>query len=76
MDEFSPAVYNKSEQSRGGLAYLRPLRSAQLLNQHSLIVILGQAMITGDEELIRRIQSNQGQGHLPLRRDADLMRRG
>lgn len=39
-----------------------------------LIVILGQGMITDDEELIRKIHSNQGQGHLLLRRDADVMR--
>lgn len=31
-------------------------------------------MITDDEELIRKIHSNQGQGHLLLRRDADVMR--
>lgn len=31
-----------------------------------LIVILGQCVITDDEELIRKIHSNRGQGHLPL----------
>lgn len=41
-----------------------------------LIVILGQGMITDDEELIRKIHSNRGQGHLPLRRNADVMRSG
>lgn len=49
-------------------------RRAVSLIVSCLIVILGQGVITDDEELIRKIHSNQGQGHLLLRRDADVMR--
>lgn len=81
---FSPRLL-KSESnistSTNGLeecAYRGPSAAlgSSLIPGACLIVILGQGMITDDEELIRKIHSNQGQGHLPLRRNADVMRCG
>lgn len=73
-----PDIHNETDQNQNDWStygHRRPSAFSVSLGA-CLIVILGQGMITDDEELIRKIHSNQGQGHLPLRRNADVMRWG